>query len=104
LPKKVKENLEDLKERVEKSKIEKGLDFLAEKERTELIGKVKKYWGEKGVNVLSNMALDKGVRDLDLARACGVTPKEVRKILYEFIDRAIITYITLKSKVVSSHK
>jgi hypothetical protein len=93
LPKKVKENLEELKERVEKSKIEKGLDFLVERERTELIGKVKKYWGEKGVNVLSNMALDKGVRDLDLARACGVTPKEVRKILYELIDRTIITYI-----------
>jgi len=93
LPKKVKENLEDLKERVEKSKIEKGLDFLVESERTELIGNVKKYWGEKGVNVLSNLALDKGVRDLDLARACGVTPKEVRKILYELVDRTIITYI-----------
>lgn len=92
LPKKVKENLEELKERVEKSKIEKGLDFLVERDRTELIWKVKKYWGEKGVNVLSNMALDKGVRDLDLARACGVTPKEVRKILYALVDSAIITY------------
>jgi transcription initiation factor IIE alpha subunit len=36
--------------------------------------------------------LDKGVRDLDLARACGMTPKAVRKILYELKDKAIITY------------
>ncbi len=93
LPKKVKENLEELKEKVEKIKIEKGIDFLVERERTELISNVKKYWGEKGVNVLSNMALDRGVRDLDIARACGVRPKEVRKILYELIDRAIITCI-----------
>ena len=93
LPKKMKENLEELKEKVEKFKIEKGIDFLVEKERRELIGNVKKYWGERGVNILSNQALDKGVRDLDLARACGVTPEEVRKILYELIDRAIITCI-----------
>jgi len=93
LPKKVKENLEKLKEKVERFKIEKRLDFLVEGERTELIGKVKKYWGDKGVNVLSNMALDKGVRDLDLARACGVAPKEVRKILYALVDRTVITYM-----------
>ena len=93
LPKKVKENLEELKEKVEKFKIEKGIDFLVEKERRELIRNVKKYWGEKGVNILSNMALDRGVRDLDIARACGMTPKEVRKILYELIDRTIITCI-----------
>jgi transcription initiation factor IIE alpha subunit len=37
--------------------------------------------------------LDKGVRDLDLARACGMTPKAVRKILYELKDKAIISYI-----------
>jgi len=93
LPKKVKENLEELKEKVEKFKIEKGIDFLVEEDRTELIRNVKKYWGERGVNMLSNMALDKGVSDLDIARACGVTPKEVRKILYSLVDRAIITSI-----------
>jgi hypothetical protein len=97
LPKKVKENLEELKEKIEKNRIEKGIDFLVEMERTELIRNVKKYWGERGVNMLSNMALDNGVRDLDLARACGVTPEEVRKILYELIDRAIITCIREES-------
>lgn len=93
LPKKVKENLEELKEKVGTFKIERGIDFLVEKERIELIRNVKNYWGERGVNILSNMALDRGVRDLDIARACGVTPEEVRKILYELIDRAIITCI-----------
>ncbi len=39
------------------------------------------------------MTLDKGVRDLDIARACGMTPREVRKILYELKDKAIIAYI-----------
>lgn len=93
LPKKVKENLEELKEKVERLKIENRLDFLVERERTELIMKVKRCWGEKGVDVLSNLALDRGVRDLDLARACGAAPKEVRKILYEFIDRTLVTYM-----------
>jgi hypothetical protein len=93
LPKKVHKNLKELKENVGKSKIEKGIDFLVEKERTELIWKVKEYWGDKGVNIISNLALDKGVRDLDLAKASGLTPKEVRKILYELRDSAIITDI-----------
>ena len=91
LPKKVKENLNELKETIGKSKIEKGIDFLVGAEKTALISKVKQYWGEKGVDIISNLTLDKGVRDLDLARASGVKPKEVRKILYEFRDRAIIT-------------
>jgi len=93
LPKKVKENLEELKERVRKAKIEKGLGFLVETDRTELIRNVKTRWGEKGVNIISGMTLDKGVRDLDIARACGMTLREVRKILYELKDRAIIAYI-----------
>ncbi len=45
------------------------------------------------MNIISNLKLDKGVRDLDLARACGMTAREVRKILYELKDKAIITYI-----------
>ncbi|HUV80766.1 MAG TPA: hypothetical protein VMW40_08125 [Candidatus Bathyarchaeia archaeon] len=93
LPKKVRENLNELRENVEKSKIEKGIEFLVEKERTELIRKIKEYWGDKGVNIISNLALDKGVRDLDLVRASGVKPREVRKILYELRDKAIITDI-----------
>lgn len=93
LPKKVKENLEGLKEQLEIAKIEKRLAFLAEKDRIKLIKKVKSHWGDKGVNILSNLKLDKGVRDLDLARACGMTAREVRKILYELKDKAIITYI-----------
>nr|CBH39195.1 hypothetical protein BSM_26730 [uncultured archaeon] len=93
LPKKVKENLEGLKEQLEIAKIEKRLAFLAEKDRTKLIRKVKSHWGDKGVNIISNLKLDKGVRDLDLARACGMTPKAVRKILYELKDKAMITYI-----------
>ena len=93
LPKKVKENLEGLKEQLEMAKIEKRLAFLAEKDRIKLIKKVKSHWGDKGVNILSNLKLDKGVRDLDLARACGMTAREVRKILYELKDNAIITYI-----------
>ena len=93
LPKKVKENLEGLKEQLEIAKIEKGLGFLTEKDRIKLIKKVKSHWGDKGVNIISNLKLDKGVRDLDLARACGMTAREVRKILYELKDKAIITYI-----------
>jgi hypothetical protein len=93
LPKKVKANLEELKEQLENVKIEKGLGFLAEKDRTKLIRKVKSRWGDKGVNIISNLTLDKGVRDLDLARACAMPPREVRKILYELKDRAIIAYI-----------
>ncbi len=93
LPKKVKENLEELKEQLEIAKIEKGLGFLTENDRIKLIKKVKSHWGDKGVNILSNLKLDKGVRDLDLARACGMTAREVRKILYELKDKAIITYI-----------
>jgi len=93
LPKKVRENLNELRENVEKSKIEKGIEFLVEKERTELIRKIKEYWGDKGVNIISNLTLDKGVRDLDLVRASGVKPQEVRKILYELRDKAIITDI-----------
>jgi hypothetical protein len=93
LPKKVKENLEGLKEQVEQVKIEKGLDFIAERDRTELIRNVKSRWGENGVNILSHMARDNGVRDLDLARACGITPRAVRKILYELKDSAIIAYL-----------
>jgi len=93
LPKKVKENLEGLKEQLEIAKIEKGLGFLTENDRIKLIKKVKSHWGDKGVNILSNLNLDKGVRDLDLARACGMTAREVRKILYELKDKAIITYI-----------
>jgi len=93
LPKKVKENLEGLKEQLGNVKIEKGLGFLAEDDRTKLIRNVKSHWGEKGVNIISNLTLDKGVRDLDLARACCMPPREVRKILYELKDRAIIAYI-----------
>ncbi|MDI6885153.1 MAG: hypothetical protein QMD22_02165 [archaeon] len=58
---------------------------------------VKKCWGEKGVNIISNLTLDNGVRDLDLARASGVTPQEVRRILYELADSAIITCVREKS-------
>ena len=97
LPKNVREKLKELKENVEKFKIEKGIDFLVETERIELIRAVKKYWGEKGVNIIANLTLDNGVRDLDLARASGVTPQEVRRILYELADRAIITGIREKS-------
>lgn len=93
LPKRVKENLEGLKEQIEQVKIEKGLDFIAEKDRAELIRTVRSCWGENGVNILSHMARDNGVRDLDLARACGITPRAVRKILYELNDSAIIAYL-----------
>jgi hypothetical protein len=97
LPKSVREKLKELKENVEKFKIEKGINFLAETERRELIRAVKKYWSEEGVNIIANLTLDNGVRDLDLARASGVTPQEVRKILYELADRAIITGIREES-------
>ncbi len=90
LPTKIQKNLKESKENVGKSKIEKGLDFLLETERKELIRKITRYWGETGVNIISNLTLDTGVRDLDLARASGVSPQEVRKILYELRDRAII--------------
>jgi transcription initiation factor IIE alpha subunit len=93
LPKKVVIKLKELKENVEIFKIEKGIEFLDEKERKELIGEVKKYWDENGVNIISSLAMDKGVRDLDLARASGVTPQEVRRLLYELEDRAIITHL-----------
>jgi hypothetical protein len=93
LPKKVKKNLEELKEQLENVKIGKRLAFLAEKDRIKLIKKVKSHWGDKGVNIISNLTLDNGVRDLDLARACRMSPREVRKILYELKDRAIIAYI-----------
>jgi DNA-binding HxlR family transcriptional regulator len=97
LPKNVREKLKELKENIEKFKIEKGIDFLVETERIELIRAVKRYWGDKGVNIIANLTLDNGVRDLDLARASGVTPQEVRRILYELADRAIITGIREKS-------
>lgn len=93
LPKTVNKNLNELRKSVEKIKIEKETDFLVEAERTELIKKVKEYWGVKGVNIISNLSLYEGVRDLDLARASGVDQKEVRKILYELRDRAIVTDI-----------
>jgi hypothetical protein len=93
LPKKVANKLKELKENVEKSKIEKGVEFLDEPERKELIRGVKKLWGENGVNIISSLAMAKGVRDLDLARASGVTPQAVRRLLYELEDRAIITHL-----------
>ncbi len=93
LPKKVNEKLKELKESVGTFKIEEGIDFIGEKERAGLITLVKNFWGENGVNIISNLSLDRGVRDLDLARASGVTPKEVRKILYELIDKTIVTYV-----------
>jgi hypothetical protein len=92
LPQKVKENLEELKKNVAQLKIEKGFDYLEEKEKIELIKRVKQNWGEHAITLLSNLTLDRGLRDLDLARACGVTPKAVRKTLYAFVDNEIITY------------
>ena len=91
LPKSVKENLERLKEDTERFKIERGAEFLSEEARVELFKRVKDRWSEKGVNIIANLSMDTGVRDLDLARAAGVTPKEVRKLLYEFKDHGIIT-------------
>ncbi|HUV02524.1 MAG TPA: hypothetical protein VMW67_03625 [Desulfobacteria bacterium] len=93
LPKKVKANLRELKENVEASKIEKGIDFLAKTERAALIRKIKKDPGETGVSIISNLRLDTGVSDLDIARATGVKLQEVRKILYELRNRAIVTDI-----------
>jgi len=93
LPKKVKANLRELKENVEASKIEKGIDFLAKTERAALIRKIKKDQGENGVSIISNLTLDNGASDLDLARATGVKLQEVRKILYELRNRAIVTDI-----------
>jgi hypothetical protein len=52
----VKENLNNLRETIETSKIEKGIDFLVETERATHIRKVKRYWGETGVNILSNLS------------------------------------------------
>lgn len=91
LPKSVKENLERLKEDTERFKIERVVEFLSEEARVELFQRVKDRWGERGVNIIANLAMDAGVRDLDLARAAGVTPKEVRKHLYEFKDHGLIT-------------
>ncbi|MGC9444809.1 MAG: hypothetical protein ACP5E9_07800 [Candidatus Methanospirareceae archaeon] len=93
LPKSVKENLERLKEDTERFKIERGVEFLSEEARLELFQRVKDRWGEKGVNIIANLSTDANVRDLDLARAAGVAPKEVRKLLYEFKDQGIITDI-----------
>ena len=93
LPKKVKANLRELKENVEASKIEKGIDFLAQTEKAALIRKIKRDQGENGVSVISNVRLDTGVSDLDLARATGVRLQEVRKMLYELRDRSIVTDI-----------
>jgi hypothetical protein len=93
LPKTVKANLRELKENVEASRIEKGIDFLAQTERAALIRKIKKDQGENGVSIISNVRLNTGVNDLDLARATGVKLQEVRKILYELRNRAIVTDI-----------
>ncbi|MBN1456066.1 MAG: hypothetical protein JW945_07435 [Methanomicrobia archaeon] len=91
LPKSVKENLERLKDDTERYKIERGAEFLSEDARVELVQRVKDRWGERGVNIIANLSMDAGVRDLDLARAAAITPKEVRKLLYEFKDQGIIT-------------
>jgi DNA-binding HxlR family transcriptional regulator len=91
LPRTVKENLNELKENVGTAKIEKGADFLVATEKKALIRKVKDYWGETGVDIISNLTLDKGIRDLELARASGIKPQIVRKILYELRERAIVT-------------
>jgi hypothetical protein len=91
LPKSVKENLEQLKEDTERFKIEHGVEFLSEEARVELFQRVKDRWGERGVNIIANLSMDAGARDLDLARAAGVAPKEVRKLLYEFKDHCLIT-------------
>jgi DNA-binding HxlR family transcriptional regulator len=91
LPKSVKENLERLKEDTERFKIERGAEFLSEEARIELFKRVKDRWGERGVNIIANLSMAAGVRDLDLARAAGVTPKEVRKLLYEFKDHGLVT-------------
>jgi hypothetical protein len=93
LPRTVKENLIELKESVGKSKIEKRVDFLVETEREALIRKVKNYWGDTGVDIISNVTLDKGTRDMDLARASGIKPQVVRKILYELREQGIVTDI-----------
>ena len=93
LPKRVKANLRELKENVDASKIEKGIDFLAHTERATLIRKIKNDQGEHGVSIISNLQLDTGVNDLDLARATGVKLQEVRKTLYELRNRAIVTDI-----------
>jgi hypothetical protein len=93
LPKKVKKKIYELKENVGTAKIEKGVEFLVETERAAFIRKVEQYWGENGVSIISNLTLDDGVSDLDLARATGVKLQEVRKILYELRNRAIVTDI-----------
>jgi DNA-binding HxlR family transcriptional regulator len=93
LPRTVKENLIELKENVGKSKIEKRVDFLVETEREALIRKVKNYWGDTCVDIISNVTLDKGTRDMDLARASGIKPQVVRKILYELREQGIVTDI-----------
>jgi len=90
LPKSVKDNLERLKDDTERHKIERGVEFLSEDARVELFHRVKDKWGERGVNIIANLSMDAGVRDLDLARSAGVAPKEVRKLLYELKDRGLI--------------
>jgi hypothetical protein len=93
LPKQVKENLLDLKARIGTAKIDRGLDLLTEAERAAFITLVTHRWGQRGVEIISNLSVTDGIRDLDLARASGVTPYEVRKVLYELKTRAIITDI-----------
>ncbi|RZN38782.1 MAG: hypothetical protein EFT35_04315 [Methanophagales archaeon ANME-1-THS] len=93
LPKKAVINIKNLKEDVKNLKIEKGIEFLDETDRKELIRRIKKDWDENGVTIISSLAMDKGVRDLDLARASGVTPQEVRRLLYELEDRGILTHL-----------
>lgn len=93
LPSRAATMLKELKERIDQDKIEKGVAFLDEPGREVFIRRVKDYWGEEGVAIISNLAMDRGTRDLDLARASGVTPQEVRRFLYEFEDRAIVTHL-----------
>ncbi len=93
LPRGVKENLLDLKARIGTAKIDRGLDLLTEAERAAFITLVTHRWGQRGVEILSNLSVAEGIRDLDLARALGVTPYEVRKVLYELKTRVIVTDI-----------
>jgi hypothetical protein len=90
LPKQVKENLLDLKARIGTARIDRGLELLTEAERAAFITMVTHRWGQRGVEIISNLSVTEGIRDLDLARASGVTPYEVRKVLYELKTRAII--------------
>ena len=103
LPKLVKENLERLKEDAERFKIEHGAEFLSEEARVELFKRVKQKWGERGVTIIAHLSMDAGARDLDLARAAGITPKEVRKILYEFKDHGLITDVREETSTLVEH-